>query len=144
MVVATLVQWIHLLSAVAAVGGVLFLRFVLMPAAAGVPDSERQALMERVVGRFRPILWTALGLLVVTGLHNAGVVAVRGGFTIPNYVYLLMAKMALAFVLIAIAMMLTTPGSAFAGLKSRRPGLLLFNSVLALVIILLSAALRRL
>jgi uncharacterized membrane protein len=140
---SSLVQWIHILAAVTAVGGVIFLRFVLLPSVQETPDAERQALMERVVGRFRPFLWGSIGVLLATGLYNAGQVAVRGGFAIPGYVGVLVVKVLLAFIIFTIAILLTVPGPAFSGLKARRKGWLMFNTLLGTAIILLSAVLRR-
>jgi uncharacterized membrane protein len=131
------------MAALVAVGGVIFLRFILLPSVRELSEADRKALMERTVGRFRLPLWTAFGLLILTGLYNAGQVAVRGGFSIPLYVEILMVKMLLAFVLFGIAVILTFPGPVFLALKARRQGLLMFNVGLATFIVLLSAALRR-
>ena len=65
-VVTLLALWVHLLGMVVWLGGVLYQAHVLLPMArrtgAGTfADAAR---------RQRPIAWTALGLVVLTGLYN--------------------------------------------------------------------------
>lgn len=60
---------IHVLSAVVWVGGVLFMGMVAVPAAKKLDDSLRRQLLDDLGRRFRPIGWTALGLLVATGTY---------------------------------------------------------------------------
>ncbi len=60
---------IHVLSAVVWVGGVLFMGMVAVPAAKKLDDSLRRKLLDDLGRRFRPIGWSALGLLVATGIY---------------------------------------------------------------------------
>lgn len=138
--VRTVMQWAHLVSAVVAVGGTAFLRFVLLPAAAGLDEGARKALMGRVLGRFRPVLWSCIGVLLLTGLHNMAMVA---GTASSPYLSALTVKIALAFILFAVAFALTIPGAMFAGMQARRKTWLTVNVVLALMVVFLSAYLRR-
>jgi uncharacterized membrane protein len=69
--VALLVRWIHVLSAITWVGGMLFIALVLVPVARALGDPALRTRLVRDTGRrFRTIGWIALGLLVVTGLVN--------------------------------------------------------------------------
>ncbi len=59
--------WLHLLAAVVWLGGLLFESHVLFPLLA------RRGAMESVaaaVSRFRRVTWTAIVLMVLTGLYN--------------------------------------------------------------------------
>lgn len=59
--------WLHLLAAVVWLGGLLFESHVLFPLLA------RQGAMQSVasaVSRFRRVTWTAIALMVLTGLYN--------------------------------------------------------------------------
>lgn len=136
----TVMQWLHLTSAMVAVGGVTFLRFVLLPSAEGLGEEERKALMGRVLGRFRPILYVCIGLLLLTGLHNVSMVA--GTVTSP-YLKALLAKIGLALVIFAVAFALTIPGAIFSRMQARRKAWLTVNFILALAVVFLSAYLRR-
>ena len=135
-------QWIHVLSAALAVGGVVFVRLALLPAAREADSDEGQTLAMRSLARFRPILWSCIGLLLVTGLYNSFQVAVRGGLTVPAYTHVLMTKIVLALGMFAFA--LTAPGELFAGIKIRRNLWLTVNIILASVVLFLSAFLGRL
>jgi len=59
----------HVFAAIVWVGGVLFLGSVAMPASRTVDESEGRR-MVRTLGRyFRPVGWTALAILVVSGSY---------------------------------------------------------------------------
>jgi putative copper export protein len=59
--------WLHLLAAAVWLGGLLFQSHMLFPLLAKGEAAENLA---SVVRRFRRVAWTALALLVLTGLHN--------------------------------------------------------------------------
>ncbi|MFQ5949288.1 MAG: DUF4149 domain-containing protein [Nitrospiria bacterium] len=72
-----LVMWIHLVAAIAWIGGMLFSLFVLKPVLKRI-DAPFQGnqLLTRLEGRFRIVRWTSLIALLVTGffslLHEGG------------------------------------------------------------------------
>ena len=137
-------QWLHLLSAILAVGGTVFLRFVLLPAAQSLDEVQRQMLTAAVLRRFRPVLWGSIIVLFLTGLYNVGTVAIRGGLaSAPDYLHILVTKIFLAFVIFGFAFLLTVPGEIFSGMKTRRKQWLAVNAVLGVIVVLLSAYLRR-
>lgn len=70
MLVDVLARWFHVGAAVVLVGGSVFARFVLMPAAAGLQESEHVALRERIMGRWRKVVMGGILLLLVTGFYN--------------------------------------------------------------------------
>lgn len=60
--------WLHLLAAVAWIGGMVFLSFVLVPILKREPfASQRGALIRAAALRFRLVVWTAIGVLLMTG-----------------------------------------------------------------------------
>jgi len=63
-------RWAHVGAAVVLVGGSIFIRFVLMPAAAGLQESERQALRERIGGRWKKFVMAGIVLLLLSGFYN--------------------------------------------------------------------------
>ena len=68
---ALFIRWVHVLSAVTWVGGMLFIALVLVPTVRALGDDRlRTRLMQESGYRFRTIGWIALALLVVTGLLN--------------------------------------------------------------------------
>jgi len=63
---ALLVLWLHLLGVVVWVGGLMYQAHVLLPAArrgGAAPFAE-------VLRRGRPVTWTAIALVVLTGFYN--------------------------------------------------------------------------
>lgn len=62
------VIWIHVIAAMFWIGGMLFFAMVLVPSLSGLPTGQRRELMSRIGLRFRKTGWTALGVLLVTGL----------------------------------------------------------------------------
>ena len=59
------VRWLHVTSAVIAIGAMIFLRVILQPVVAAQDPSVRQAVMERVLPRSRSLLHSTLGLLLL-------------------------------------------------------------------------------
>ena len=69
-VLAVCMRWIHVTSVVTLIGGFIFARFALTPALETVPEPERGTLGNKVVGHFRPLLYTVLLTILGSGLYN--------------------------------------------------------------------------
>lgn len=65
-----LFRWAHVGAAVVLIGGSVFMRFVLMPAAAELPDDEHQALRQRIMQRWKRVVMLGIMLLMVSGFFN--------------------------------------------------------------------------
>lgn len=78
VLVATVALIIHILSAVAWVGGMFFALVVLRPASGPLDPAARLALWQRVFARFFPWVFVAIVLLLLSGY--AMVLGVLGGF----------------------------------------------------------------
>jgi copper resistance protein D len=63
---ALLVLWLHVLSAVVWVGGLMYQAHVLLPAA----RRGGAATFADVLRRGRPVAWTAIAIVVLTGFYN--------------------------------------------------------------------------
>jgi putative copper export protein len=70
MLLYQLSVFVHILSAIIWIGGMLFLALVVVPATRGLPQRERAALFSTVGRRFRAVGWVCIGLLLVTGTIN--------------------------------------------------------------------------
>jgi uncharacterized membrane protein len=66
-----LLRYLHIYSAVLLAGGFLFLWLVFEPAVRGVAETERNALLERIRGRWSKVVMLTTLLLLVSGLVNA-------------------------------------------------------------------------
>ena len=66
----TFMQWVHLMAAVVGLGGLAFLLLIMIPALWVLSAEQREALTKAVGGRFRWASWSAIMLLLVSGLYN--------------------------------------------------------------------------
>jgi copper resistance protein D len=65
------IRWLHVLAAIAWIGGMLFIALVLVPVTRRLEDpTVRTRLVQDTGRRFRTVGWIALSVLVVTGLLN--------------------------------------------------------------------------
>lgn len=71
---------IHALAALAWVGGMLFIHFVLRPALAELTPALRLNLFRRVLPRFFALVWGSIAALLLTG-YGVLFLGYRGGFT---------------------------------------------------------------
>ncbi|MDA0999543.1 MAG: hypothetical protein O2807_03360 [bacterium] len=127
-----IVTTIHVLSAILAVGGVAFVRFVVLPYAAGLPEADRGAFMQGIRKRFVPILHGSFLLLILTGIHHITRL-IRGGLAISPE---LIVKIALALIIIFIGLALTL-SKGFEGMKKNPKMWLTVNLTLALIVVFL-------
>ena len=139
-VLSTFVQWVHIASAIIAVGGYAFLLIALLPSLR-VLDVERRELLQRAIfGRFRWILWGLILALLASGIYNT-----RLAWEAPwgTYWKLLTIKIVLAFVFFAISICLTLPIALFRRFRARRG--LWFSIALGIAgaVLLISTYLRR-
>jgi len=138
---STVMQWIHLAAAVVGVGGIGFLVFLLIPSTRVLLPEHRDALMKKVLRRFRLVSWSVIVLLIVSGLYNLR--AYYWELAWGRAWLLLTMKIVLALLVFGVSLSLTLPFPLFAKLRERRVQLLTTAFALAMVVILISAYLRR-
>jgi len=63
-------RWIHIASVVTLIGGFIYARFVLAPALASAAPAERSSLTAAVQGAFRPLLFTVIATVLISGIYN--------------------------------------------------------------------------
>lgn len=126
------VTTVHVISAILAVGGVAFFRFIIIPQAGTMAESERGQFLANVRKRFVPFLHGSFALLILTGIHHITRL-IRGGLAIPSTLIL---KIILALVIIFIGVALTLP-SGFEGMKKNARGYMTLNLVLAAIVVFL-------
>jgi uncharacterized membrane protein len=138
---STFVQWVHLTAAVVGVGGIGFLLLFLLPSARRLGVEQRDLLLKDVLGRFRWASWTVIGLLIGSGFYNVRQFYwdMRWGLAWKYLTF----KIVLAFVLFAISLSITLPLKSLNWFRARRRFWLSIAFTLGLVVIYLSAYLRR-
>jgi len=122
------------------VGGIGFLIIVLLPSLSVLSVEQRDLLARAVMGRFRWVSWTAIVLLLVSGLYNVKLVWEAPWGT---YWRLLTVKVTLALLVFAISLASTLPLNFLERFRARRRMWLTLAFALALIVILVSAYLRR-
>ena len=75
-VLGVCMRWIHIASVVTLIGGFIYARFVLAPALASLPGSERELVGAKTANSFRPLLITVLITALGSGMYNYATKAV--------------------------------------------------------------------
>ncbi len=145
--VASIMAALHIMAAVVAVGGTVFVVFYLRPQAMAVLEPPQVgALMGAIAMRFRWAAWTAVVVFVVTGLYLA--TEVRGITTVDalfdtSFGRTLFLKSLLALVLIAGVLAGTLPLAWLGWARQRALPIMRMNIVIAAIIVLLAAFMVR-
>ena len=151
MFLNSLMQWIHVGSVVLMIGGFFFFRVVFLPIANR--HAESRALISSALRRFGGIVWTALLTVLISGLYNfitffraARSVAATGTFVSDYSLYILVlgVKLFIVFLIFTLAIVLTFPYPVFDVFQKRPAPWLNLTVILGLIVIFLSAFLRRL
>jgi uncharacterized membrane protein len=138
---ASLVQWVHVAAAVIGVGSMGFLLTILMPSLRILSPEQRDLLLRSVMGRFRWVSWSVILLLIASGLGNVRLWAWDAPW--GAYWKWLTVKIVLAFLVFTIALALTVPLKFLDWFRARRKLWLTVAFALGLIVIWLSAYLRR-
>jgi len=136
----TIVQWVHLSAAIIGVGGMAFMLFVLFPSVGALNDEQRAGLQKAVLRRFNWVWWSVIFLLLASGLYNVKLVWLAPQGT---YWKFLTIKIALSLAVFVVVLFLTIPLSIFNWFRKHSSLWLSIAFSLALIVILISAYLRR-
>lgn len=109
-------RWIHVGAVIVLVGGSVFLRFALLPAAEELPDDLHQQLRGSVMKRWRKVVGIGIGLILLSGLYNyMTAIPTHKGQGI--YHALIGTKILIAFVLFFLASALSGRAEKFEPLR---------------------------
>jgi uncharacterized membrane protein len=128
-----LMRWMHIASVVTLIGGMIFARLVMVPAAGGMSPETRAALGERVAAAFRPLVAAALAGLLISGTYN---IISTPGHSVKYHMFLGI-KLLLVMHVFAVAWLVVQPNN------QRRARQMMGALISGLIIILISAYLRR-
>jgi len=131
-ILTTLMRWLHITSMLTLLGGILYARFVMIPAESALSPDSRKILDEATSRHFRGIVFAALGGLVLSGLYNY---MLKPGHS-PTYHMLFGIKILLALHVLSIAIVATAPNNP------RRSRQLFGAAISGLVIVAISAYLK--
>ena len=144
--IAIISRWAHILAAITAVGGTIFMRMALVPSVGVLPDDERKKLHEGVRSRWVKFVMAAILFLLASGIYNLIMkekqlkTAADGAKSL--YHTLFGVKFLLAFVIFFLASALTGRSPAFANIRQKARFWLTLNLVLAIIVVCVSGMLR--
>ena len=127
-------RWLHIVSVITIIGGFIFARFMVAPALAALTPSAAGAFSTGMISRFRPILYGAIGAVLLSGLYNY----LTKPFYPPHYHAVIGVKFLLVLHVFAASVLYTIPNAAEAS-RVRKLNSILISGVL---IVLISAVLR--
>ena len=119
--IAVVSRWVHIGTAIVLVGGLVFTRFVLGPAARQLPDDAHALLKEQVLRKWKMIVHGGFGLFWASGLYNyIMVMSPLHADAADRKIYhmLLGIKILLALVVTLLSIGLVGRSKAFAGLRA--------------------------
>ena len=76
-----LMRWMHILSAIALMGGSIFLYVALLPAFSTLADDDRRNLEQAIRSRWARVVMAAIAFLFISGLVNMGTISARYSFS---------------------------------------------------------------
>lgn len=138
-IVQVIARWLHIIPVIVLVGGTVFARFFVMPAAEGLPDAEHAKLRDAVMSRWRYVVHACIGLILLSGFYNLIKMASK---TVPTWHILVGVKILLALVVFFIASALVGRSKGLAPLRANPRRWMAITVALALVIVLMSGVLR--
>jgi uncharacterized membrane protein len=133
-VLGVFMRWVHILSVITLLGGMIFRRFVLFPVSEILDEEQRKQIAAATARRSRRWVTLAVIGLFISGIYNLGVKS-----NIPPYYPLLFSiKMLLALHVIVVSFLVDR-----ASINEERRNRMMTGVVISgIVIVLLSAYLR--
>ncbi|MBI3466859.1 MAG: hypothetical protein HY000_27920 [Planctomycetes bacterium] len=145
-IVALVLRWMHILAASAAVGGTIFMRLALLPAAVStLPDDQHRSLREAIRSRWAPIVMAAIAFLLISGFYNYLVYSTKLDIPRPYrgiYHGLFGVKFILAFIVFFLASALVGRSPAMDRFRQQAKLWQSLNLALVVIIVLISGVLR--
>ncbi len=142
LLVNVLSRWIHIGFAIVLLGGSVFMRYILMPAAEQLPDAEHEALRARILTRWKRVVMLGITLLLISGFYNYLVVGTPQHKGVPLYHPVMGVKILLAFGVFFLASALTGRSPALEPLRRDRKRWLGVLILLAAIVVALAGYLK--
>ena len=135
-------RWVHIATAIVVLGGTVFIRYVLLPAAEPLPTDVHEGLRERVMGRWRIFVMAGIALFLLSGFYNYLAVAVPKHHGDKSYHALMGLKIVIAFAVFFLASVLVGRSARFEPLRRERKKWLLVLILLSFAVILIGSILK--
>jgi uncharacterized membrane protein len=136
-------RWMHILAAITAVGGAIFMRLALLPAVEKLDDATRRQLHEEVRRRWSKVVAASVLFLLISGIVNIVLTIRNPEIELARYYHPLFGiKFLLAFGVFFLASILSGRSEAAAKFQANARFWLTVNVVLAVTIVCISGVLR--
>jgi len=141
-IVELLFRWMHILAAITAVGGTIFMRLALVPAVRVLSDEEHAKLREALRSKWARWVHLSIAFLLLSGFYNYLVInAAKNDF--PKFYHPVAGtKILLALAIFFIASMLMGRSEAAQRFRQKAPFWLSVNMTLAVIVVLMSGLLK--
>lgn len=134
-------RWLHILPAIIAVGGTIFMRAALVPALGELPDAQRSSLHEAVRSRWSKWVMGAITFLLLSGFFNF--FTLIGKYKLPPaYQMMFGIKFLLALAIFALASLLSGRTGLAQRMRQNARTWLNLNIVLAVLLVCISGVMR--
>jgi len=138
----TLFRWLHVGTAIVLLGGSVFMRFVLMPAAEKLPSDAHDTLRGHVRAVWKVFVHVGVTLLLASGLYNYLVVMIPKHKGDALYHALMGTKILLALAVFFLAEVLVGRAPAFEGMRQKLKLWLVVVVLLGALIVAISGFLK--
>ena len=135
-------RWLHILSAVMLVGGVLFWRLAVVPASRELGEEARLKFNFALARAWSKWVMVATAILLLSGLINAVRNITRFQFDGPGYHMLVGVKLMVALLIFALAALLTGRTAAADRLRSRLTMWLSISIAIGIVLVVLGGFMK--
>ncbi|MBI5092448.1 MAG: hypothetical protein HZB26_08385 [Candidatus Hydrogenedentes bacterium] len=136
-------RWTHILTAITAIGGTIFIRFVLIPVAESVLDDETHArLRAGLVKRWQKFVHTCIMMFLISGFYNYFVVTGPAHSGQPLYHALFGIKFLLALAVFGLAVVLTSTKDWSKGIRANAKTWLGLLVALGVVVVMVSGVMK--
>ena len=142
---ALLSRWLHIGTAIVLLGGSVFLRFVVLPAAERLTSEASETLRERVRATWKLFVHAGVALLLVSGLYNYLAVQapkLKGKPSAGLYHALMGTKILVALAVFFLVEALVGRATAFEGLRQKSKLWLGIVILLGAIIVAISGFLK--
>jgi uncharacterized membrane protein len=140
-ILGVVLRWMHILAAITAVGGTIFSRVALLPAAGSLADEPRRVLLEGIRSRWSKYVAGAILFLLVSGLWNF--MQMERSYKLGALYHALFGiKFLLAFAIFFLASVLNGRGALAQKLRANVRCWLTVNMTLAILVVCISGVLR--
>ncbi len=139
--VSVLFRWMHILPAIIAVGGTIFMRAALVPALGELPEAQRKAFHEAIRSRWSVWVMGCITFLLISGFVNF--FTLNAKYQFPKLYHPLFGiKVLLALAIFAIASILSGRSSTAQRVRQNPRPWLNLNIALAVLLVCISGVMR--